>query len=147
MCVTAYWLLKLRVWKLKRQLFDTSIPKALPRPFTQPHFAFCFFREKARRALELVARHSVLQVYVFPNHRRWGSVLLPICKVREFLEPIPPVWAWENISVGPVSVLLCNKAMFVSILKILLYLKTIAATKKTFMSVFGRILLPTWRGK
>lgn len=74
-CVTPYWLLKLRLWKLKCQFFSTSIPKALPRPFTQPHFAFRFFREKARRALQLVACHSVLHIYDFPNHRRWGSIL------------------------------------------------------------------------
>lgn len=146
MCVTPYWLLQLRLWKLKHQLFHTSIPRALPHPFTQPHFAFCFFGEKARKALELVARHSVLQVYVFPNHRRWGSVLLPICKVREFLEPIPPVWAWENISVCPVSVLLHSKAMFVSILKILLCLKSTSAMEKTYECVW-KVLLPMWRWK
>ena len=50
-CVTPYWLLKLRLWKLKHQLLSTSIPKPLPRPFTQPHFAFCFFQGESKKSI------------------------------------------------------------------------------------------------
>lgn len=45
-CVNPYWLLKLRLWKLKRQLFGISIPKLSHVPSHNPTLLFVFSGRK-----------------------------------------------------------------------------------------------------